>query len=228
MTVHSKENTSNKVVDAGFFADLSRMEVLLQNNADIPFLKISNLIDSFADNFGMSSLRENSSLEPFLIQSYTRIATVLTNWLVFCEYDFDEHTLYYLSYRSEEFNKIFSVSGYRGFSHVINYMASENPDGSINISGVKLAYLLAILPLDELTDELFAAVDSLTEWQKSIVILGWLQSRSVLRVSGEKYRGLLLDNLDFLKRVTPNYQMLRSFLNAWMNCSYAVSKGKHK
>ncbi|MBU1619222.1 MAG: hypothetical protein KJ556_15950 [Gammaproteobacteria bacterium] len=216
------------VVDQKCLHELGRLEVCLNSGEKIFFAEMFDFFELFTKNFDFASVTENKHIEPHLIQLYTRVCMLFTSWLAYEDYELDFDSLYKLSLRQSGFYSLFCASGFRGTAHLTNYAASLNQDGTINIGGPQLVYLLAMMPLDELTEQLFEGAMRLDDKSRTLITLGWLQTKNVFTSSGEKYRSQLFENIEVLTRVTPNYTMLISFINSWMHCSYAASTRKHE
>jgi hypothetical protein len=161
---------------------------------------------------------------------YTRIASILTNWIAHPETVFTPTDLEEICLRKTHFQYIFSASGYRGMGHIIPLIGEKDAEEKFAISNVKLPVILAVLPLDDISDDLMSLAMSLLEREPNLLFLymmSWLNQRAVLTEQGERNRTRLLASSKLIENVSIEDKHLGMMSRVYMFCSYASYNRKH-
>jgi hypothetical protein len=162
---------------------------------------------------------------------YTRIASILTNWIVHPDTVFSPTDLEAICLRKTHFQYIFAASGYRGMGHIVPLSGEKDANEKFVVSNVKLPVILAVLPLDDISDDLMALSMSLLKNEPSLLFLymmSWLNQRAVLTEQGERNRTLLLASTRLIEDVSVEDKHLGMMSRVYMFCSYASYEGKHE
>ncbi len=162
---------------------------------------------------------------------YTRIASILTNWIIHPETVFSFSDLEEICLRKTHFQYIFAASGYRGMGHIIPLIGEKDVDDKFVISSVKLPVILAVLPLDDISDDLMALAMNLLRKEEKLLFLylmSWINQRAVLTEQGERNRTLLLASSKLIENVQIEDKHLGMLSRAYMFCTYATYEHKHE
>lgn len=175
---------------------------------------------------------ENGSLRSYVEEEwkvshwYTRIAYLITTWAQSDNQTTTIEQFENLVLLKNNIVSIFAVSGYRSTVHFIDILTKNN-NGKKELPKEKLLILLALLSIDDTTDELL----NLALIQKPEVLLplmlGWLTQRAVLTQQGENNRTKLLSSGDLVKDFQITSKHIQPIASAWMYCSYASTPNKH-
>ena len=173
------------------------------------------------------SIRERGASESVRDAWYTRLAAALTHYITSPEVSVNLTQLRKLCLRKQAIAYCFAASGYRGMSHLIR-MCSQNGPEPGTLDGQKAIVLFAFLSIDAMTEELM--VHALAQPVDVLfpLMLGWLNSRSVLTDQGEKNRSRLLESGQLLASAKMTDNDIEQVVNAWMYSSYATTPKKHE
>lgn len=210
--LHSLERLESQMSNSGCISFKDMLAFLLEVQIA---LELPNLFDREVDNSLPLSI-------------YTRMATVISWWLMSQDKTPTIDELTELAGRKQLVISIFHASGFAGTSHLQLYLSKKDGDGNNILSADRLILLLAVSSLDELSDELFNATFELAPEYIVTLVLGWLNSTVVLTLKGEEHRTRLIRMSGFLSTVKADREFMDLFLNCWMYCSYALTPDKHQ
>lgn len=222
-----KLNKTDKIAELN---KLSEKVSLLENRGirGASIKEIETLSQNCAAAFKDLSIEKNKHLARTIIQTFTRVASFLSLWLAEQRNNVSIELLLCLAMQKNNIQEILQLSGFAGNEHLMAMLAEDIVDGEKSFSNGGLVISLALLNLDEITAEMLQVAFSLSDEVKVPLFLGWLNQVSTFSEQGEKNREAVIRNSEFLTKVTPDYQMIQCFINAWMLCSYAVDPLKHK
>ena len=177
--------------------------------------------------FGESGgVLERGNPELVAVHWYTRLAAALTTCFTNYVKAITADQLDALCKRKQDLVYLFNASGYRNTRHFITLMSKPTNDG-LNIDRRQAVVLLALLGLDDLTDDLVALALSQPPPVLFKLMLGWLTQRAVLTRRGEQYREKLIQSAELMESVEIEDKDIKFIAQAWMYCSYADSPTKH-
>lgn len=159
---------------------------------------------------------------------YTRTASALTQFITHPDTRISLVDAEQITWRKQAIGYVFSASGFRNMSHLVDLITLVQKDGRETSSPARAAVLLIFIGLDDATDRL---MDIALEQPKDLLLLlmlGWLNQRAVLTPQGEKNRGRLLISGHLLADVEIKDKHIPHIVNAWMYSSYATEPKKHQ
>lgn len=158
---------------------------------------------------------------------YTRLAASLTSYFTQPTTVLTKPKLQDVIKRKQIITYIFTASGYRSTSHLIEMCGKEN-EGKVTLSGPKAIVLLALLSIEDLTEELLDLAKRQTPDVFLQLLLGWLNQRAILTERAERNRQTLIEVAHYAEAANIEDKDIPSLVNAWMYCSYACFPGKHR
>jgi hypothetical protein len=221
-----KLNKTDKIAELN---KLSENVSLLENRGihGVSVLEMETLCKNCAESFKDLSIAKNQHLARTITQTYTRVASFLSLWLAEQQNKVSIELLLCLAMQKNNIQQILQLSGFAGNEHLVAMLADDIVDGEKSFANGGLVILLALLNLDEISAEMLQVAFGLSDEVKVPLFLGWLNQVSTFSEQGEKNRETVIQGAEFLTKVTPDYQMIQCFINAWMLCSYAVYPLKH-
>ncbi|WP_127021380.1 tetratricopeptide repeat protein [Rheinheimera mangrovi] len=221
-----KLNKTDKITELNKLSDKIS---LLENRGlhSVTIKEIETLSQNCAAAFKDLSIAKNKHLHRNIVQVYTRVASFLSSWLAEQRNKVTIELLLCLAMQKNNIQEILLLSGFSGNEHLMAMLASDIVDGEKSFANGGLILSLALLNLDQITEEMLQVAISLSDEVKVPLFMGWLNQVSTFTAQGEKNRETVIRHADFLTKVTPDYQMIQCFINAWMLCSYAVFPAKH-
>lgn len=200
---------------------------LLQPEADHTAATIE-VVQTLRRDFPQSGLIQLGNTPAVAEHLFTRLAAAITSWAVSPATVLNLSSLRLLCRYKQDFVYIFHASGYRNMAHLAGLMGEVSDDGQVTLSSAKAVVLLALLGLDDMTDELLALALKTEPKVFLHLLLGWLNQRSVLTNSGENVRGRLLQSGGVIKDVEILEGDVGLVVNAYMYASYASEPNKHQ
>lgn len=194
----------------------------------------SDTVLEFIIKFAAKSQKVGGLLEQGIPQHicemwYTRVASLLTQWLI------DENTILTIP----QFEKlcmsrntiinIFYASGYRGMRHLVPLMCRNNA-GQLIITSERLPVLLGVLSLDDISDDLMSISLQKLATQSDMLfflMITWLSQRLVITEQGERNRTRLLASGYLVENVAIAEKHIPNMMFSYMYSSYASNHNKH-
>ena len=158
---------------------------------------------------------------------YTRLAATINTWVLHPDEVLNRDKLEILTRLKNEFVYIFAASGFRNMRHLISQLNKSPDSGKITIDTKKIVVLLALLGLDDLSDELIQLALGTEPQIRLHLVLGWLNQRAVITQRGEQNREILLRAGRQLEDSRINDPDIALVVNAYMYVSYANWDKKH-
>ena len=211
---------------------VKRYERDLADPAKSMFEETIKVIDELHKNFPGQGVLAAGNAPPLAEHWYTRLAAGITKWATHPDTTLNFDRLSQVCRRKQDFMYIFHASGYRNMGHLNWLLANPEPDGrvtgDIRVDSKKVIVLLALLSLDDLTDDLLSLTFKLDKRVLIQLVLGWLNQRTILTEQGEKNRGLLLTSGHLIEDQDILDQDIGRIVNASMYASYASHPKKHE
>ncbi|MAB86839.1 MAG: hypothetical protein CML51_06015 [Rhodobacteraceae bacterium] len=202
-------------------------EAALGDGTKDSFNETISVLDSIAKDFEKTGLLAGG-IEPALVEHwYTRLVSAITIWATDPQTVLNQDQLIALCRRKQVLLYAASASGFRNMAHLIWLLSSRDLSKELNIAGPKVVLLLALLGLDELTEQLVNIALNQPPPIALHLVLGWLNQRTVLTPTGEANRTLLLNSGGILQQAKITDQEIGQVINAYMYCSYASTPDKH-
>ena len=210
-----------------FIEVITVYESELQDGASNKFNVTVRALDDFRHYCAKGGLIERKVPEKNREHWYTRFATALTQYFINHDTVLNKDGLEKLSFRKQAIAYIFAASGYRDMSHLVSLMTKDNGAGKRNISTAKAILLLAVISVDDVTDELMTFTLKQKQDLLFPLMLGWLNQRAVLTEQGERNRTRLLTAGSLIESISIGDRHLPQMVRPWMYCSYASTPNKH-
>jgi hypothetical protein len=202
-------------------------EAALSDDTKDSFTETIVVLDSIAKDFEKTGLLAGG-IKPALVEHwYTRLASAITGWASEPQTVLNQDQLAELCRRKQVLVYVFSASGFRNMGHLTWLLSARDLSAELNLQGPKVVLLLALLGLDELTEQLVNIALKLPPPVALHLVLGWLNQRTVLTPEGEASRTLLLESGETLLRAKITDSEIGQVINAYMYCSYASTPNKH-
>ena len=192
-----------------------------------PFSATVNVLDTIVREFEKVGLLAGNVAPALVEHWYTRLASAITSWATDPKTVLNLDQLAAICRRKQVFVYIFSASGFRNMGHLTWLLADKQAGPEVNIAGPKVVLLLALLGLDDLTEQLVELALGQPPAVRLHLMLGWLNQRTVLTSGGEANRSQLLAASDRLRDTKISDADIGSVVNAYMYCSYASAPFKH-
>lgn len=207
----------------GLVTDFER--AVLHGDADFDVaITVIDKLKKFGESGGVL---ERGNPELAAVHWYTRLAAALTTCFTTYVKAITADQLDALCKRKQDIVYLFNASGFRNTHHFVTLMSKPTNDG-LNIDKRQAVVLLALLGLDDLTDDLVALALSQPPPVLFKLMLGWLTQRAVLTRRGEQHREKLIQSAERIESVEIEDKDIKFIAQAWMYCSYADSQAKHK
>lgn len=220
MVTQSENQTFEQYVRAG--------EVALQDpDPAARMTAIVEMLDGINAACSKAGLRERGVSDYAREHWYTRAAAVITNYVALPDTYTTLPMLKAICRRKQSIAYIFSASGYRGMSHVVDLIKQTDEHGEQTIDTSRAAVLLAFIGLDDTSPQLLEIALAQPVHIRLVLMLGWLNQRAILTEQGEKNRGRLLNSGELLKDAEITEADIEPLVNAWMYSSYASDPNKH-
>lgn len=186
-----------------------------------------DVLDGVSKACAKGGLAESKTPPSVRERWYTRLASAITSHMLRPEATFNIGALREVCRRKQTIVYVFNASGYRSTSHLLTLMSTKEAEGKQTVKPEKVAVLLGLLGIDDLTQPLIDLALKQTPEVLFILAMGWLNQRAVLTKQGERNRTALLacgpsfEQYDLVPKDIPQT------MNAWMYSSYASSPTKH-
>lgn len=206
---------------------IKQYERLLSNDGpEAHFSATMSTIDRLTTYCKAGGLLERGNARFRVDHWYTRLAASLTSYFTRATTVLNMSQLRELIQRKQTITYIFTASGYRSTSHLIE-MCGEEHEGKVTLSGPKTIVLLALLSIEDITEELMELAKRQEPDIFLQLLLGWLNQRAVLTKRGEQNRQRLIEASPHAEAAAIVDGDIASVVNAWMYCSYSCFSGKH-
>lgn len=205
---------------------IKRYERTLRADDRDAFHATLDVIDSLLRYCQGGGLVERGNSNFIVLHWYTRLAAALTDFFTRPSTVLDKAKLRELIKRKQTIVYIFCASGYRSTTHLIA-LCGEERDGKVTLSGAKAIVLLALLSIEDVTEELMTLALRQAPDIFLQLLLGWLNQRAVLTERGEGNRQRLIEESKNAAAAEIEDEDIHLVVNAWMYCSYAAFPAKH-